>query len=59
MTRITLTFLVRKAAVIACVWVRTGNPAQPLTCNWVSNSRLGAGSTLTEIDEPGNCRLCA
>jgi hypothetical protein len=59
MTEIILTFPVRRAAALACVWVRTGNPGKPLTCKWVPNSHPGAVSTHTENDESGNCRLCA
>jgi hypothetical protein len=31
-----LTFSSR-AVALKCVWVETGNPAQPLACRWVAN----------------------
>lgn len=59
MTEIILRFPVRKAVPLACVWVRTGNPARPLTCNWVSQPCTSANPITSEIEEPEVSRVCA
>ena len=59
MTEIILTFPVRRIASLSCVWIKTGDPAQPLVCTWTSRPKSGADLTATETDEPEDCRLCA
>ena len=39
MTEIILTFPVRRAKVLSCVWYETGNPARPLACKWVAGEQ--------------------
>jgi hypothetical protein len=50
MTKIILSFPVRRTAPLACMWVRTGNPAQPLVCRWVSQSELDVSPQATEAE---------
>ena len=56
MTEIILTFPVRKVASLSCVWIKTGNPAQPLACKWAPRPKVSADPVATE---PDSCRLCA
>jgi hypothetical protein len=37
MTKTLLTFPVRRAVPLSCVWVGTGNPRHPLVCKWVAH----------------------
>jgi hypothetical protein len=53
MTQIILNFPVRTVPPLRCVWVETGNPAQPLTCKWIS------AQSAEIVDEPGFFGLCA
>jgi hypothetical protein len=53
MTEIILTFPVRRTAPLSCIWIRTGNPAQPLICRWTSGSRSSAGLPTDEANESG------
>jgi hypothetical protein len=41
MTKIILTFPVRRSVPLTRVWVRTGNPALPLVSKWVSQPNSG------------------
>lgn len=59
MTKIVRTFPVRRTDLLSCVWIRTGNPAQPLVCRWTSSARHSADLPAIETNEPGCCQLCA
>jgi hypothetical protein len=59
MTKIILTFPVRRSVPLTRVWVRTGNPALPLVSKWVSHPNSTANPTTSEVNEPEPCRLCA
>ena len=59
MAKIILTIPVRRVAPLSRVWIKTGNPAQPLVCKWISRLKSGTDLAATEADEPGNYRLCA
>jgi len=59
MTEIILKFPMRKVAGLTCVWIETGNPAQPLVRKWVSRQKSGAGQSSEIAEEPHLCRLCA
>jgi hypothetical protein len=52
MTRITVTFPLRRVAPLSCVWIETGNPAQPLVCKWTSRPKAAGGLIETNEDEP-------
>jgi len=59
MTEIILNFPVCNVARLSCVWIKTGNPAQPLVCKWVCRQKSGAAQSLEIAEEPHLCRLCA
>ena len=55
MTKIILTFPVGRKAPLSCVWIETGNPAQPLVCKWISRAKSSADLTATGTDTPDRC----
>jgi hypothetical protein len=59
MTEIILTFPARRAGQLACVWIKTGNPARPLACRWVPRHETGESLAPLETTEPDGHRLCA
>lgn len=59
MTEIILTFTVRRAVPLSCVWITTGNPSQPLSCRWMACPESCASPTAHEVDDPEGRRLCA
>ena len=59
MTKTILAFPVRRAAPLSRLWIKTGNPAQPLVCKWTSRQQLDAEFVATGTDEPASSRLCA
>jgi hypothetical protein len=44
-------------STLSCVWVDTGNPAQPLACIWIDRSRHGAADHGSDPSQ--ECPLCA
>jgi len=46
-----------KRRVLSCVWIRTGNPEQPLTCIWVRGDPRIVVDYQERDTEP--YRLCA
>ncbi len=59
MTEIILTFPVRRTGPLSCVWIKTGNPAQPLACRWIPREEPGGNLTPTEVTEPQRHSFCA
>jgi hypothetical protein len=59
MTKVIFTFPVRRVASLSCIWMKTGNPAQPLVCKWTSSALSSADLLATGADEPEDCRRCA
>ncbi|MGC9223443.1 MAG: hypothetical protein ACP5E2_05930 [Terracidiphilus sp.] len=59
MTKIIHMFPVRRTAPLWCVWIKTGNPAQPLVCKWTSRQKIDAALVAAGTDEPASCQLCA
>ena len=59
MTEIILTFPVCKAVPLSCVWINTGNPAQPLACKWTACRESGTDVVAVEAKERERRRLCA
>lgn len=59
MTEIILNFPVRNVAGLTCVWIETGNPTQPLVCQWVSRQKSNAAQSPEIAEEPHLCRPCA
>jgi hypothetical protein len=59
MTEIIFTFPVRRTTPLSCVWIETGNPAQPLISKWISRPKAGADLTAPGTGEPEDCRPCA
>lgn len=57
MTDIILSFPVRRTARLSCIWIETGNPAQPLICKWITPQQSGADHIKTAALH--NVRLCA
>lgn len=59
MTQTILNFPVRNAERLRCVWLETGNPAQPLVCKWVSGKQACSAQAIEIEDDPHRRRLCA
>jgi len=59
MTNIVLTFPLRRAARLRCVWMATGNPAQPLACKWTTGTNSGDGRIEASAGPQPHCKLCA
>jgi hypothetical protein len=63
MTNIVLTFPLRRTAHLRCVWIATGNPAQPLVCKWTTDEKSGSDRTVALAEAPASaplhCMLCA
>jgi hypothetical protein len=59
MTETILSFPVHKTAALSCVWIKTGNPAQPLVCKWVSQAESSDDPIPTEAPRPHHYQLCA
>ena len=62
MTEIILTFPVRRTgstAPLSCVWIKTGNPAQPLDCRWMARKESASDLASIQPNEPERRRLCA
>ncbi len=59
MTEIILSFPVRGATRLSCVWFETGNAAQPLACKWIAIELAGAEPESASATKPLTCRLCA
>jgi hypothetical protein len=55
MTRTVLNFPVRDTAALRCVWIETGNPAQPLVCKWVSRKATQDPELKTEAHDRSLC----
>jgi hypothetical protein len=49
----------RRRAALSCVWLATGNPAQPLVCRWVVEKRVLVDAHDEDGGEPPAWRLCA
>lgn len=47
----------RTPAPLFCVWIETGNPAQPLSCRWISTTRDNLAADPDE--RPDAHPLCA
>ena len=59
MTKIILTFPVRRAAALVCVWHATGNPARPLACRWIAPVEVSNEEQTAPAAEAHVCRYCA
>ena len=57
MTKTILSFPVRFATSLYCVWFETGDPARPLACTWIASEIEDSESAFTA--KPGVCWLCA
>jgi hypothetical protein len=43
-------------SVLSCVWIGTGNPAQPLACVWIDRDlRIAADREHNRLQEPPLC----
>jgi len=59
MTEIILNFPARNVAPLSCVWIETGNPAQPLVCRWAPREKSSSVRSFEITSEPHAGRLCA
>jgi hypothetical protein len=59
MTEIILSFPVRNRASLSCMWIETGNPAQPLVCQWIARHQTESVHKFDSTFEPPHRRLCA
>jgi len=57
MTRTALIVANRQRSALSCIWIGTGNPAQPLACVWVDRDQREVANC--EESEPPRPRLCA
>lgn len=44
---------------LKCVWMRTGNPAQPLACHWEESGQGQPARAFSLAARPQNQRICA
>lgn len=56
MAKTVLNFRTRRISSLSCVWIETGNPAQPLVCRWSTRSKSRLNLATIRAEEPPSCR---